>query len=84
MGLTAAASCLEVVFARRPARLEAVVGTSWEWPATWGPRWILPLYHPSPANGSRWRRNKLYLRRFLKARPDFAFRLAEAGAEGEG
>jgi uracil-DNA glycosylase family 4 len=43
LGLTAAASCLEAAFARRPATLEAVVGTSWEWLAPWGPCWILPL-----------------------------------------
>ena len=29
---------------------------------------ILPLYHPSPVNSPRWRRNKLYLERFLKQR----------------
>ena len=66
LGLPATASCLEVAFARRPATLEAVVGKAWEWPAPWGSCWILPLYHPSPVNGGRWRRNKLYLRKFLK------------------
>jgi uracil-DNA glycosylase family 4 len=66
LGLTATASCMEVAFARRPTTLEAVVGKCWQWPAPWGACSILPLYHPSPVNGPRWRRNKLYLERFLK------------------
>jgi uracil-DNA glycosylase len=77
LGLTATASCLEVAFARRPLTLEAVVGMSWEWSAPWGSCWILPLYHPSPVNGGRWRHNKLYLRRFLKKNPGPARRLVE-------
>lgn len=40
------------------------MGLSRDWPAPWGPCWVLPLYHPSPANGARWRRNRLYLQRF--------------------
>jgi hypothetical protein len=66
---------VEPAFARRPATLEAVVGTALEWSAPWGSCWIVPLYHPSPANGARWRRNKLYLQRFLKDRSDLAFDL---------
>jgi hypothetical protein len=41
-----------------------------EWLAPWGSCWIVPLYHPSPVNGGRWRRNKLYLQRFLTERSD--------------
>jgi uracil-DNA glycosylase len=67
LGLTATASCLEVAFGQRPCTLEAVVGTPREWSARWGVCWILPLFHPSPVNGARWRRNKLYLQRFLRA-----------------
>jgi uracil-DNA glycosylase family 4 len=70
LGLTATTSCLEVAFAHRPASLQAVVGTSWEWAAPWGCCWIVPLYHPSPANGARWQRNKLYLQTLLKERVD--------------
>jgi uracil-DNA glycosylase family 4 len=70
LGLTATASCLEVAFARRPASLEVVVGKTSECSAPWGPCWILPLYHPSPVNGARWRRNKLFLQTFLKERLD--------------
>jgi uracil-DNA glycosylase family 4 len=76
LGLTAAPSCMEVAFARTPATLEAVVGKSWEWSAPWGPCWILPLYHPSPVNGARWLRNKLYLQRFLNEPSGPALRLA--------
>lgn len=65
LGLTATASCMEVAFGKRPSRLEGVVGTSWRWSPPWGPCRILPLYHPSPANGARWPRNKLFLQRFL-------------------
>jgi uracil-DNA glycosylase family 4 len=79
LGLTATASCLEVAFAQRPATLEAVVGTAWEWSASWGSCWILPLYHPSPVNGARWRRNKPFLRRFLQEHPDLALCLVERG-----
>jgi uracil-DNA glycosylase family 4 len=69
LGLTAAASCLEVAFARRPSTLEAVVGTALEWSAPWGDCWILPLYHPSPVNGARWPLNVQFLREFLEAHP---------------
>jgi uracil-DNA glycosylase family 4 len=72
LGLKATASCLEVASAFTPATLESVVGTPWEWPAPWGSCWILPLYHPLPVNGARWRRNKLYLQRFLKQSPELA------------
>jgi uracil-DNA glycosylase family 4 len=83
LGLTATASCMEVAFATRPATLDTVVGTAWQWCAPWGPCWILPLYHPSPANGARWHRNKGYLLRFAKARSDPAFCLGEGGGEEE-
>jgi len=68
LGLTASRSCLEVAFAKTPVTLEAVVGKPREWPAPWGLCWILPLYHPSPANGARWRRNPRYVKRLLKER----------------
>jgi uracil-DNA glycosylase family 4 len=67
LGLVAAASCLEAAFARRPSSLEDVVGRPWEWSAPWGPCWILPLWHPSPANNARWPRNKRYLAEVRKA-----------------
>jgi hypothetical protein len=47
-----------------------------------GPTGYSPLYHPSPANGGCWRRNKLYLRRLLTARSDPALRLLTQGREG--
>ena len=77
LGLAAAASCMEVAFAQTPAPLEAVVGIPRDWLAPWGPCWILPLYHPSPANGTHWPRNKLYLRRFLKECPEPALRVID-------
>ena len=75
LGLTATASCMEMAFALRPSTMEAVVGKPSEWPAPWGSCWILPLYHPSPANGVRWRHNKLYLQRFLEASTNSVLRL---------
>jgi uracil-DNA glycosylase family 4 len=74
LGLVAAASCLEVAFGETPATLEQVVGRAWGWLAPWGTCLILPLYHPSPANGARWRRNRTFLRRFLKQNPDAVVR----------
>jgi uracil-DNA glycosylase family 4 len=73
LGLVATASCIEVAFGERPSTLEAVVGTALEWSATWGICWIIPLYHPSPVNGARWRRNKLYLKRFLRRHSSLTF-----------
>src|SRR5262249_21019113 len=69
LGLTATASCLEVTLGWRPASLAAAVGVALEWAAPWGSCWIIPLYHPSPANGGRWPRNVQYLRKFLEAHP---------------
>jgi uracil-DNA glycosylase family 4 len=77
IGLVASASCFEVAFAQTPATLEAVVGKAREWSAPWGSCWIVPLYHPSPANGARWRRNTLYLRRLVTHCPRWAGRLVE-------
>jgi uracil-DNA glycosylase family 4 len=69
LGLIATASCLEVTVGGRAGNLDAVVGVAAEWVAPWGPCWILPLYHPSPANGGRWPRNERFLREFLEAHP---------------
>jgi hypothetical protein len=30
------------------------------------PCWIVPFFHPFPANAARWPRNRLYLKRLLK------------------
>jgi uracil-DNA glycosylase family 4 len=81
LGLVATASCMEVAFAQRPSTLEAVVGKAWEWPASWDVCWIVPLYHPSPANAARWPRNKLYLQQLLRERPDLAHCLSKQEEE---
>jgi hypothetical protein len=70
--------------ARRPDTLEAVVGTPREWSAPWGCCWIVPLYHPSPVNGARWRRNEFYLERFLKEHSHPALCIIRGRAEREG
>jgi hypothetical protein len=69
---------MEVVFGQTPVPLEPVVGSPRDWPAPWGPCWLVPLYHPSSANGTRWRRYKVSLRRFLKDRSDPALGLMDA------
>jgi hypothetical protein len=69
LGLTATASCLEVTLQWRPKNLAGVVGVALEWTPAWGSCWILPLYHPSPANGGRWPRNGQHLQEFLAAHP---------------
>jgi uracil-DNA glycosylase family 4 len=70
LGLIAALSCLEVTVGRRPDSLDAVVGVAVEWAAPWGCCWILPLFHPSPANGGRWPHNMQCLREFLETHPE--------------
>ena len=67
LGRVAAASCLEVIGGRRPTNLNAVVGVALKWAAAWGPCWILPLYHPSPANSGRWPCNLRHIREFIKS-----------------
>jgi len=72
---------MEVAFARRPSTLEAAVGTAWKWPAHWGLCWLLLLNHPSPVNGACWRRNKLFLQKFLKECSDPALCLVKRRGE---
>jgi uracil-DNA glycosylase family 4 len=69
LGLTATASCLEVTFQSRPKNFATVVGVALEWIPAWGSCWILPLYHPSPANSGRWPSNLRFLRKFVKECP---------------
>jgi uracil-DNA glycosylase family 4 len=71
LGVVATASCLEVTLRQRPGSFAAVAGVISEWAAPWGACWLLPLYHPSPANGGRWPRNMGFLKHFLETRPRF-------------
>lgn len=64
IGQIAVASCLEVAFGAQTARLEDVVGEVKVWHSSWGQTWIVPLYHPSPANYGRWPKNKAFLTNF--------------------
>jgi uracil-DNA glycosylase family 4 len=66
LGWTATASCLEIAGRTGPGRLEEVVGRPLSWPVPWGICWILPLYHPSPANNGRWPVNRPFLSRFAE------------------
>jgi uracil-DNA glycosylase family 4 len=70
LGTTATISCLEAVHARRAGALQDVAGTAIEWAAPWGQCWIVPLYHPSPANNGRWPENKRFLQRFVDDHPE--------------
>lgn len=70
MGQAAAASCLEIAFGAPSAKLEDVAGKVHFWHSTWGQSWIIPLYHPSPANSARWPKNMAFLTSFAKNYPD--------------
>jgi uracil-DNA glycosylase len=82
LGLIASASCLEVTLGMGIAHLEGVAGLVLEWPAPWGCCWVLPLYHPSPANGGRWPRNMQYLREFVEAHPGIIPQKEDRGRKG--
>jgi uracil-DNA glycosylase family 4 len=68
LGWTATASCLEIAGHLKPGQLEKVVGRPLSWTMPWGVCWILPLYHPSPANNARWPVNRTFLSRFAKSK----------------
>lgn len=64
LGSVATASCFEIAGLPlpRPFRLGDLVGRSATWRAPWRRRCLLvPLYHPSSANGGRWPRDVSYL-----------------------
>jgi uracil-DNA glycosylase family 4 len=57
LGVVATASCFEIAGIRlpRPFRLGGVVGRVERWRTPWcRPCLVVPLYHPSSANGGRW------------------------------
>jgi uracil-DNA glycosylase family 4 len=80
LGVVATASCLEVTLGQRPGRFAAVAGMISEWSAPWGACWILPLYHPSPANGGRWPQNIAFLQHFLETHPGFRTTVTRCGS----
>ena len=80
LGLVATASCMKVTVGWRPATLDAIAGVPVEWAAPWGLCWIVPLYHPSPANAGRWPWNVQHLREFLAANPSFSGSSAPSAA----
>ncbi len=72
LGRTATTSCLELASAGSLAAFGDAVGKPYGWVAPWGHCWILPLYHPSPANNARWPANERFLRQLVRRVPSLA------------
>src|SRR5262249_33592059 len=66
LGAKATRSCLDIAGQQMKGGISAVAGTILRWIAPWVDCVILPLYHPSPANCSRWMTNKSILRKFRR------------------
>jgi uracil-DNA glycosylase family 4 len=66
LGVIATRSCLEVLVGVRCYSTTNFVGKPIECTGEWGNSWILPIYHPSPANNHRWPHNIKFLKAFAK------------------